>query len=410
MMINITILPDAIKKNGKCNITIPHYQDRHKVRFLRTGVEISPKDWSFIKKQPKPSKLSAGERRMLDDKINRYSLLLKYLEKNNINPSIKVVADLYYGKEDFKDSKTKLSFFEHIDDYINLKTGTVVSDVIKDYNALKRHLFEFQEHRQIPITFKSLDYNFYTEFIDYLAIHPQRKVKGPKGLTNNTIGKQIKNLKAFINDRVRRKLIAPIDLSAFKVMQEEVDHIYLNQDEINSIAELDCETEELEKIRDFFVIGCYTGLRFSDIIRLKPEYIKEGMIQLRQKKTEGKIVVPLRKPALEILEKYNYYAPQVSSYEFNREIKKLGSKARINDKIEVSRKKGSTKIKTTYPKFNLISSHTCRRSFCTNAYLEGIDVQLIMKISGHKSESAFKRYLKLSSLEAALKLKDAWGI
>ncbi|MFS4416523.1 tyrosine-type recombinase/integrase [Maribacter sp. 2307ULW6-5] len=61
-------------------------------------------------------------------------------------------------------------------------------------------------------------------------------------------------------------------------------------------------------------------------------------------------------------------------------------------------------------KYKLISSHTCRRLFCTNAYLNGIDVQLIMKISGHKSEKAFRRYLKISNHEAAQKLKEAWGL
>jgi len=79
-------------------------------------------------------------------------------------------------------------------------------------------------------------------------------------MKNNTIGKLVKNLKAFLNDRMRRNRIKPIDLSAFKVVQEEVDHIYLSDDEIQAIAAVDCKTdEELEKVKDFFVIGCLTG-------------------------------------------------------------------------------------------------------------------------------------------------------
>lgn len=399
-----------IKKNGKCNICIPYYETRHKVKFLRTGVDIRPSDWSFAKHRAKPNRLDKKSLDVIDARINRVKNIITHMSSNNIAPTIEVMSKLFYGKEDFENQFEDVNFFGHLNNYIVSKKGIVVDDVIKDYNALKRHLLEFQEFRSIPISFKSIDYSFYREFIDYLAAHSQRRLNGPKGLTNNTIGKQIKNLKAFINDRVTRKLIDPIDISSFKVVQEEVDHIYLSQKEIDRIAQVECDNKELEKIRDFFIIGCYTGLRFSDIIRLKPQYFQDGMIQLRQKKTEGKIVVPLRKAVLKVLEKYNYYAPSVSSFEFNKQIKKLGEKALINEKIEVIKKKGNTKIVSTYEKFNLISSHTCRRSFCTNAYLEGIDVQLIMKISGHKTERAFKRYLKLSSLEAALKLKEAWGI
>ena len=178
-----------------------------------------------------------------------------------------------------------------------------------------------------------------------------------------------------------------------------------------AISKLDCSSDlELEKVKDFFVIGCYTGLRFSDISRIKPEYINDGLLQIRQKKTSGKVIVPLRPLAKAVLKKYDYFSPNVTSFVFNKRIKELGELANINIPIELQHKRGSIKESKTYKKYELISSHTCRRSFCTNAYLDGIDVQLIMKISGHKTEKAFRRYLKLSSLEAALKLKEAWGV
>lgn len=124
-------------------------------------------------------------------------------------------------------------------------------------------------------------------------------------MKNNTIGKLVKNLKAFLNDRMRRNRIKPIDLSAFKVVQEEVDHIYLTTDEIQAIAAVDCnDDEELERVKDFFVVGCLTGLRFSDISRIRPEYLdNEGFLNIRQKKTSGRIIVPLHKQIKETLKK-----------------------------------------------------------------------------------------------------------
>ena len=129
-----------------------------------------------------------------------------------------------------------------------------------------------------------------------------------------------------------------------------------------------------------------------------------------EKKIGKKVVIPLRKPAIIILKKYNYHCPKIDYNTFNEKIKQLGKLAQIKSKIILEHKKGNSRIQSEYFKYELISSHTCRRSFCTNTYLEGIDTHLIMQISGHKTEKAFKKYLKLSSFEAALKMKEAWNI
>ena len=172
---------------------------------------------------------------------------------------------------------------------------------------------------------------------------------GEIGLKNNTIGKLVKNLKAFLNDCMRRKLIDKIDLSQFKVLQEEVDHIYLNYNEIDNISNIDCKDDkELETTKDFFVLGCYTGLRFSDIIRLKPEYIENNFININQKKTGKKVVIPLRSPALKIIKKYNYFSPKITSFIFNKRIKELGEKAKLNSKVILEHKKGNSKIQSEY--------------------------------------------------------------
>ena len=112
--------------------------------------------------------------------------------------------------------------------------------MITDYNPLKKHLEGFQEFSGIIIDFNLFDYNFYQEWTDYLAYHAPLR-NGGVGMKNNTIGKLVKNLKAFLNDRMRRNRIKHIDLSAFKVVQEEVDHIYLSNEEIQSIASGDCK-------------------------------------------------------------------------------------------------------------------------------------------------------------------------
>jgi len=108
----------------------------------------------------------------------------------------------------------------------------------------------------------------------------------------------------------------------------------------------------------------------------------------------------------DILKKYNYNLPKISSYKFNERFKELGKKAELNQKIEIVRKKGNTRVKEVRSKWEMMSSHTCRRSFCTNMYLSGFPAEELMRISGHKSPAAFMRYIKVNNMQAANRLKS----
>lgn len=141
-----------------------------------------------------------------------------------------------------------------------------------DYNSLKKHLGGFKEFSGIIIDFNAFDYHFYQKWTDYLVYHAFLK-NGGIGMNNNTIGRLVKNLKAFLKDCMRRNRIKPIDYFAYKVVLEEVDPIYRTKDEIPVIAAVACKGDkELEKVRDFFLAGCLTRLRFSAILRITPKY------------------------------------------------------------------------------------------------------------------------------------------
>jgi integrase len=90
----------------------------------------------------------------------------------------------------------------------------------------------------------------------------------------------------------------------------------------------------------------------------------------------------------------------------NKYLKEIGEDAKIKGKIQVTITKGGEVKKDTYNKFKLISTHTARRSFASNCYLAGIPAITIMKITGHKTESSFLRYIRISQEENANKLLD----
>lgn len=404
-------ISDKSNQNGTHSIKLRYYENRHARIQIDTGIEIPLKYWNKEKSFLKKSKEVGSEYVQLTQMDSLANQIISSYRNQGKPLSKKLFKRQFEDGEPSINTKPVEDFFTEFEHYLESKKGKVVKDVIKDYNSLKKHLEGFQEFSGIIVDFNAFDYHFYQEWTDYLAYHAPLK-NGGVGMKNNTIGKLVKNLKAFLNDRMRRNRIKPVDLSAFKVIQEEVDHIYLTADEIQAIAAVDCKEDvELERVKDFFVIGCLTGLRFSDISRIRPEYLdNEGFLNIRQKKTSGRIVIPLRKQVKEVLAKYGGQAPDIDSFTFNKRIKELGDGAGLHQKVEIEHKRGTIKEAQLLEKYKLISSHTCRRSFCTNAYLDGIDVQLIMKISGHKSEKAFRRYLKISNYEAAQKLKEAWGL
>ena len=119
----------------------------------------------------------------------------------------------------------------------------------------------------------------------------------------------------------------------------------------------------------------------------------------------------MRQEAAEIFNRhFADSTPKISNPVFNRYIKDIAAIAGIDEPITFSHKKGNKDIVQTRPKAQWITSHTCRRSFCTNEYLAGTDVSLIMKISGHKAHKEFFKYIRVSQEEAARQIEEIWNV
>ena len=209
---------------------------------------------------------------------------------------------------------------------------------------------------------------------------------------------------------MRKKIIPFIDLSDFKTMEEEADAIYLTENEIRQIYTVDlCSHPNLEKYKYLLVFACLTGLRFSDFSLIKADDIRGKKLYKKQEKSDHWVVVPLKEQAYDIFTRqFKKEIPIVTNPDFNYYIKEVGKLAGITQPISFSYKKGNKTIVQTKPKYAWITSHTGRRSFCTNEFLAGTPPKLIMHISGHKKEKDFYRYIRISAEEAALQIEKIW--
>lgn len=240
--------------------------------------------------------------------------------------------------------------------------------------------------------FDNITIKFIENFIEWMA---------KKGLKANTRGSHIKRIKTAMGEAFDAGLHNSREFEKFRVEKEQVENIYLSEEEIRKIEELPLSGRK-ERSRDLFIIGCHTAMRFSDCIRLKPDDIKDGIIKQKQVKTGNMVSIPCHPKVAEIIRKY-HGAPQVCDVLLNRDIKEICWMAGIRDKVGIRRH--GDKETTYYEKWQLVSSHTARRSAATNMYKAGIPTIAIMKITGHKSERVFMDYIKVSGEENARMLK-----
>jgi integrase len=163
-----------------------------------------------------------------------------------------------------------------------------------------------------------------------------------------------------------------------------------------------------------FLVGCYTGLRFSDLKNLKKDHIRDGKINLRVEKTEKSIVIPVHTIVSQIMKKYkestpNSLPPAISNQKMNGYLKEIGIKAKIKDPIIINEIKGNMNVETKKFKYELICTHTARRSFATNLYLSNFPTIEIRMITGHRTESSFLRYIKMEGQQSASRLLEHWA-
>jgi integrase len=199
----------------------------------------------------------------------------------------------------------------------------------------------------------------------------------------------------------------------FKVFREEMDVVYLTEDELMKIYNLQLDSKALEYIRDGFCFSCFTGLRFSDLSQIKPEYIKDDYLIINTIKTREKLQVPLNYYSKEILSKYkaqylNSFPPVISNQKTNENLKIIAEKADLKEPVSVVKYSGSRKIETLYPKHELITTHTARRTFVTLALEKGIRPEVVMAITGHKDYRTFKKYIKITDKVKLNEMNRLW--
>jgi len=390
-----------------------------------TGEKIHPDYWDHDQKEepyriiyPRGEKFAELRRQLAetDEQLKRYTTEIQRIYSNLIRSEINITSDLLKNE---MDKVFKIRPDRQILDLIGIAelviresekgirqtiNKTVIKrNTIKGYTTTLNHLKTFKTQTGYKLSFDKIDMSFYNRFVKYFQ---------DKKHTTNTVGKNVKNVKVFMKEAFKRGLTTNTAFQdeEFKITEENTDQIYLNTNELEKIYNLDLSRNtRLDRVRDLFIIGCWTGLRFSDLVQLSKENIIQidgkDFLKIKTIKTGEQVIIPLHWTIKEILKKYDGNIPRViSNQKMNVYLKELAEKAEITNTERIAKTRGGVRVDTTRKKCELVTVHTARRSFATNIYMADIPTITIMKITGHRTERSFLKYIRITPEENALKL------
>lgn len=391
-----------------------------------TGISINTEDWDpkkrFVRSAVGRASINGISRvlRQLEMDINELAVQYKYKLVPMSFEELEYRVEELIGNPRSKSAKkpkplfsvvTVTDFFKHfIKDCVEgirlspkrkkLRTSTI-SSFKTTFNALEHYL----KSKNLDLKLNEFTQAHLDGFSDYLIIDRE--------FSMNTHCKFMMDVQQLFKYAVKLRKLPSEYLNEldFDTRREETESIFMDDSELDEMKEItEFDDEEQELVRDVFLIGYYTGMRFSDYSIFDPASILKNRLSFIQVKTGAKITIPIHPMVNTILRKYDYNLPPVpANNKFNAIIKKVGEKMpsmhvpftkQITYKREV--------VEEVKMKYEFLQTHTARRSFCSNEYLKGTDPLVIMAISGHKSHKSFMRYIKVSNEQFADKMEKIW--
>jgi integrase len=419
------------KKDAKGFFTIYTFASINgKQVYATTGIKVREEEWNSKKQMTKTNEAVNDHLRTISKAVASFAVELgKFDPSNDLlkryltlhvtqanmpanKPSKPIPAPVQKAAAPKAPRTPKVKqtpFFAVIDKFIkeapyrlNGNGERITDNRLSMYNHHREVLHQFENHLGKPLSFEGFDKNVLTAFQTYLT---------KKGLANNTVIRYLRMLYVFlryaedscgleVNQAFRK----------FKTHANKKDVVVLNEQEIERIWNYQCDNPYEDNVRKLFLIGLHTGLRFSDYSSLSTWNFnkQEGILNLIQQKTGARVTLPLHPRLAQMLET-EALPHEISNQKFNEYLKKLMQKIGFEQIIEVKKIIGGKRVIEHHPKWELISSHTARRSFATNLYKAGVNPSIIMLCTGHRDLSSFMKYIVLDNNDKLQVVRNLWN-
>lgn len=410
-------------KNGESLIVLQvSYSQK---RFVKTtGQTIPPDLWDKKKQRAKRNYFNAVRLNGILDALES-----KVTELNQ-DATTQGAEPLTYIRDNWEGATgtgmASMTVMDVLQEYITTNTTKKAANTIKGYKTLLLTLQGFETYTGQQLSFDTtssgsggMGFDFLERFVNYLLDVCENN--------NNTIKRKVKELKSFLKYAAVKGLHRNYDFKLFQVdLKTVTQHIALTREEVFFLYNLDLSNyTRLGQVRDVFCFGCFTGLRYSDIQQVSGQQIREMVtggktvkyIRMVVQKTKSTLSVELCAQALAILEKYSYQLPSISNQRSNSYLKELGQFAAntqggesFEEAVQKVSLKGSRRVETSCKKYELITTHTARRSCATVLFANGVPVETIQQILGHASPQQTRQYIKAIQDGIVTNLSDIWEV
>ncbi len=376
---------------------------------LNTGEKIKPELWdkktcraNLRKTKDKVLKGALNsQNHYLDSFENRIFDIARSIRSKETGAGFSIIADEI--KKQFNKRETTL--FTVFDDFLTIKKTKVTKAAIQKFKRIKLLLEEYQKTKRTRLSIENIATKlFLDKFFSFLI--------EDKNQLNNTAYKNIQFLKTFLSWANTSGFTTNTNYKAFKTKSEKNEVIYLTKDEFLTLYNLDIDNERLERVRDLFIYQCSTGVRYSDIQNISREDIHGATWNLRTQKTHQLLEIPLNEYALSVLAKYKDYPqplPVISNQRMNSYLKELCKLAGIDETVKTIKYKGVERIETLHKKYEVIGTHTARRTFISLSLESGMPAAVVMDITGHSTYRMMQKYLKVAYNHKRDEMDKAWG-
>jgi hypothetical protein len=410
------------KKSGNAKVNFRYRRGRQIDIVLSTPFSINVENWdsknecyneSLKKKSPKKEidKITNYNIDQFNLKLNEFRLILEQFIVSKdylVNyENLQKFLDTKYQikKKVAKEDTIPSLFYDFVGYYIDEKSQFSIGKqkpiseaTIKKYNVIRNKIQKINPRLKIS----EINDIFRDNFTQW-----NLNRKDPYSIT--TIVKELKQIKGFVNFADNKKIKVSTDIKnwTFHIPKKEYKQPTFNYQELIKISEAELEHDYLDNARDWLLIGCYTGQRVSDLLNFNHSMIdKNDFLSFRQKKTGTDMTIYILPEVKQILDKRNGQFPRkISDQRFNEFIKIVCEKSKIDNSMKGGKMINKRKVDGTYPKWELVTSHICRRTFVT-LFRHIIGDEGVMINTGHKSINMLETYDQNSPFDKAVKLKD----
>jgi integrase len=378
---------------------------------IRVGYSIEPEKWNaeegrVIAGAKNRYKQNAGEinrailncEELAEEVFTRYELLEKRIPTKE---ELKAAFDEVAGRKEPETEEPEelgKQFYEAYAEFMETmgRQNNWTKATYTKFNSLLEHLQNYSK----TLAFETLNEKELRDFVSFLQ---------SAELRNTTISKYISFFRWFLRWAFNSGYYEGRLHESFKPKFKGVDGnskevIYLEWEELLELYSFNFPPAKtsLPSVRDVFCFCCFTGLRYSDVAKLKKSDIKKGYITVITQKTADSLIIELNKYSKAILKKYENVGlpndmalPVVSNVKMNENLKEMGKEAGLSTPQRIVYFMGNQRHEEVLPKYALLTTHCGRRTFIVNALRLGVPAEVIMKWTGHSDYKAMKPYIKI---------------